>query len=770
FTLDNMGNVTQREVHGASGELVTRMQRAFDALNRLQKEQRDDQDAGISYAYDRGGNLTAMTDQLGRMTTQVFDNFDRVIARTLPAATPGTAPPAIGYSYSQQDQLVAFTDPRKLTTRYTLDGFGQQTGLVSPDTGTTSTQFDVAGNPDFRVDASGRKTTYRFDSAHRVTKIGSSTFEYGKDGSGSTGRLTKMNDESGQTSYAYNGFGRLVDKTQTVGTGASAKTFRLAYTYGSTGPSAGHVTSLSYPSGNRVDIAYGSDGQPSSLAVFAPGAAPVTILSDIRYLPFGPVRGWKWGNSTAASPNIYERGFDMDGRIISYPLGHPASNGVVRTLRYDAAGRITASKHTGGPAAAMLDQRYDYDGLDRLIGFDIASTSQRFQYDANGNRTRATFGAVTYLNTISSSSNRLSSTTGPAPARRNSFDGAGNVISDGTIKYNYGADGRLSGVVVGGVATGYRYNGLGQRVAKTGAGGAVHYVYDESGRLLGEYDGAGKAVQETVYLGDLPVAVLKPGTNGSRSQPGTLAVNYVYADHLSTPRVLTRASDNKIVWRWDNADPFGVDQPDENPNRSGVFTYNLRFPGQVFDRETNNHYNYFRDYDPQTGRYVQSDPIGLDGGINTYGYVKADPIGLVDPLGLADINLFRQSQPQFYNPANAWNPPGVFSVAGHGSFYNMSDPDDHTVWAYKLAEMIRSNPNFHGQRIVLGSCNVARNGPDPKQSTFAQQLADYMGVPVTASTDLVYPREDFPRIPANGQGGKWITVYPRADYKGLKYY
>ncbi len=111
------------------------------------------------------------------------------------------------------------------------------------------------------------------------------------------------------------------------------------------------------------------------------------------------------------------------------------------------------------------------------------------------------------------------------------------------------------------------------------------------------------------------------------------ALHFIHPDHLNTPRVITNQA-QQVVWRWDNDDPFGGNMANENPGGLGNFTCNLRFPGQYFDKETNLHYNYFRDYDPAIGRYIQSDPIGLDGGINTYFYAAADPIGWFDIDGL----------------------------------------------------------------------------------------------------------------------------------------
>jgi RHS repeat-associated protein len=115
--------------------------------------------------------------------------------------------------------------------------------------------------------------------------------------------------------------------------------------------------------------------------------------------------------------------------------------------------------------------------------------------------------------------------------------------------------------------------------------------------------------------------------------PGPQAY-YIDSDQINTPRLITDST-GKVVWQWDNNDPFGNNVPNADPNHTGTpFVFNLRYPGQYFDAETNLHYNYYRNYDPSTGRYIQSDPIGLNGGINTYSYVGGNPISLFDPFGL----------------------------------------------------------------------------------------------------------------------------------------
>lgn len=107
----------------------------------------------------------------------------------------------------------------------------------------------------------------------------------------------------------------------------------------------------------------------------------------------------------------------------------------------------------------------------------------------------------------------------------------------------------------------------------------------------------------------------------------------VHTDHLGTPVYLTDA-DQRVVWR-NSPTPFGISNVQDDPDGDGeTIEFNLRFPGQYYDATTGLHYNYYRDYDPTTGRYVQSDPIGLAGGMNTYAYAKQNPLTYRDIYGL----------------------------------------------------------------------------------------------------------------------------------------
>lgn len=117
----------------------------------------------------------------------------------------------------------------------------------------------------------------------------------------------------------------------------------------------------------------------------------------------------------------------------------------------------------------------------------------------------------------------------------------------------------------------------------------------------------------------------------------------IYAGHLNEPRAVTDDVNNKR-WTWSMTDAFGNTAANNNPSGLGAFTYNLRWPGQAYDAESGNSYNMNRDYEPTSGRYLQSDPMGLRAGIATYSYVGGNAANWIDPWGNA------WSTTQIFNP------------------------------------------------------------------------------------------------------------------------
>ena len=169
------------------------------------------------------------------------------------------------------------------------------------------------------------------------------------------------------------------------------------------------------------------------------------------------------------------------------------------------------------------------------------------------------------------------------------------------------------------MSTSSGHDALGRRVFKSNTA-ARYFAHDEQRKVIGEYD-ATSTLSETVWLGSTPLAVLRNGQT-----------YWVDADQIDTPRAVLDAS-NQIVWRW-RSEAFGNAQAEEDPSGLGAFEFNHRFPGQMFDKESALHHNDHRDYRAHTGRYIESDPVGLVGGHNRYAYGEGNPVSKIDPFGL----------------------------------------------------------------------------------------------------------------------------------------
>ena len=339
-----------------------------------------------------------------------------------------------------------------------------------------------------------------------------------------------------------------------------------------------------------------------------------------------------WLPSQISYPGGVQRSQDYDGfaRLKTIDVINHADNPILNyAYQYDNAHNIIQHQTTQQRQAdSQHPKSYEYDEADRLITVTQNNTqTMSWQYDDNSNRTQQNkdnrqqqyhYNANQELIEISSDEQTT----------YYQYDPNGALIEQSGSNprtYQYNSYGRLAAVIENEqTIASYGYNVFGQRTSKTINDLTTYYHYSEQG-LESEYNEQGELMQGYYYspqnsLGNAPVAI-------KHNDNGITQASYYQNDHLNTPQMLTRPN-GAVVWQG-QYDAFG-----EVTQTNTQVSNPLRFPGQYQDDETGLYYNWNRYYDNSIGRYVTSDPIGLNGGLNTYGYALGNPLRWTDSRGL----------------------------------------------------------------------------------------------------------------------------------------
>ncbi|WP_410210375.1 RHS repeat-associated core domain-containing protein [Aquirhabdus sp.] len=617
YTLNGAGDITNTAIQDPTGNIKVKTQQVFDTLGHVQQDVGNNGQS-TTYGYDNLDNLTSTTDALSRSTSSTYDALNRKVTDV------DALGQTVKYGYNALDQLLTITDARNNTTTYTPNAFGEITKEVSPDTGTTTRSY-TNGRLMSVVDSNSMTHAYGYDDIGRVTTRTDSgaststlTTQYSYDqGTYGKGYLTSVGNASSTLRYSRDSAGNVIEKVMAVGTSP----FRVQYKY----LAGNKISDIVMPSGRHISYAY-TNGKITSVSIL--GLA--TLLNNVKYGPTGIV-GWTWITSGSGATDTNTFSYDSDGRMTNV-----TSTGVLgRGYTYDAGNRILSISDI---LAGIGTQSYIHDKLDRLTLQTLANQTLGYSYDANSNRiskTQTPNGGTAISSTygIQSSTNRINTITANSTTNTMTYLSTGQLVNDGVHQFSYDAAGRS--ITIQNSATGATiyngYNGLGERVSKKVGLNQIYFVYDENGHLLGEYDQNRTMIREYFWLGDRIVGMM------SKDRPGVLL--RVHTDHLGTVRAVSQGDGTNtrtVLWRFEG-DAFGDVLPNEDVDGNGIkFTMPIRMPGQYYDAEVGTSYNYFRDYDASTGRYVESDPIGLKGGNNTYGYVGSSPLRGVDPKGLIE--------------------------------------------------------------------------------------------------------------------------------------
>ncbi len=629
FTYDGEGNlIEKKELPGTVNERTTTF--AYDIFNRLE---RITDPLGNTTRYDYSGTagcsacssgasnaIPAMiTDPLGKVTNLTFDKAGRIKSLTDPMGyvttlgrdrlgKPTRQTDANGnvtqYAYDPLGRLISQTDASGGITSFDYDGLGNLQSLTDPSDNSTTFAYDKAGRKTEETrplgqstgytycpngllhtatDGKGQITTYSYDKAGRLSEITyadtkKETFSYD-----AAGNLTGYTKDGISGTIAYDELGR---KTQeTVNYGGFTKSY--SYSFDPTGTKQSYTS----PEGTTYSYSYDKNNQPTQIA-FA--GKSITLAYQANRLTKTNLPG---GVST-------DFGYNANSWLSAIETKQNAAILASSQYGFDKVGNITQK------TADALATNYGYDNTYQLTSAD----SESFSYDKTGNRTNSGYSH--------NANNELQATATASYTHDANGNTTSKTANGQTTTYGYNAANRLETVQLpdGRTAT-YSYDPFGRRIKKQVGSDITYYLYSDEG-LIGEYDAAGDLKKGYGWLPD--------GIWGTNPVFQVDNGNYYFYqnDHLGTPQKLTNES-GAVVWQATYA-AFGQATVDQ----ASAITNNLRYPGQYYDEETNLHYNWHRDYDPETGRYTQVDPIGfVAGDLNIYRYVQNNSINLFDTFG-----------------------------------------------------------------------------------------------------------------------------------------
>ncbi len=519
---DIAGEITHEHIQDANGTTHYSRQHTLDELGR-ELNSLGAMGQRTHNTYDANGNPLVQEDGLNHATFNTFDELNRLQQQLDPLLN------TTQYRYDAQGNLTTVTDAQGLTTRYAYNAFDELITQHSPDTGTTTFTYDNAGNQTNSTDANGTTAHYRYDAINRLTDIHypnntheniTYTYDQTHNHNPGIGRLTQIDDASGTTSLHYTYWGALSAKTYDI----ADQDYSLTYGY----DNKSRIIRTTYPSGRLVHYTRNTLGHITQIHTQKDENSPnITLVTNIQYLPFGPVKSLQYGNGL-----IQNIEYDQSYRITQIE-NHALSPIANINYTYDLNNNIITQHNTEADPPTQI---FEYDPLNRIITAEGGYGALDFLYDAVGNRTQKTHqyngNTQNHTYTYPAESHRLShidiDNNGQSLTRQFTYDANGNQLTD-TLTNNttvinqthrtYGESNRPTQTHNTGDTLDYRHNALGQRTLKRINGKETHFHYNEAGQLIAVTTGTGATTTEHLFLGSIPIAVFIAGQTDTIPEP-----------------------------------------------------------------------------------------------------------------------------------------------------------------------------------------------------------------------------------------------------------